>query len=337
MRIRLPFILLITLSASAFAPAGLLAQAIDVEVVEENWEPRYSNAIMAIVEDRIITLNEVRREMAPLIPQIRRESPNEEVFRRRIDEVSREILQNMVDRILIIKDFRAQGMIIPQSYLNSLFDERLNRDFEGDRALLQQFLQAENKTMREYRAELEEEVIVSYMQGQMRGSVTEVSPERIRQFYEENKQRFTQEESVHLRMIMLRPDSQMNRDQAEEMAVEIATKLEAGADFTELAKAHSRDTRARTGGDWGWIERSTLQPRLADVAFSLQKGQHSQPIELQGIQYILFVEDRKDAGVQPLSEVREQIEWTITSMLSRQAQQRWLENLRQKYYVRYIL
>ena len=52
--------------------------------------------------------------------------------------------------------------------------------------------------------------------------------------------------------------------------------------------------------------------------------------------FILYVQDKREAGVQPLTEVRDQIERLLISQMARDAQERYLERLRRDGYVRYF-
>ena len=52
--------------------------------------------------------------------------------------------------------------------------------------------------------------------------------------------------------------------------------------------------------------------------------------------FVLFVEDRKHAGVQSLDEVSPEIEHTLVQQGSRQATERWLERLRRNAYVKHF-
>ena len=63
--------------------------------------PPYENGIAAVVEEKIITFEELRREMSPLIPQIRGESRSEDEFTNKMSQLYLEILQNLIDHVLI--------------------------------------------------------------------------------------------------------------------------------------------------------------------------------------------------------------------------------------------
>ena len=83
--------------------------------------------------------------------------------------------------------------------------------------------------------------------------------------------------------------------------------LKHGEAFEELGKRYSQDVKGELGGDWGWIGRSDLRNELGDIAFSLEIGAHSEPIQIKNDLFIIKVEGRKEAAVQSLTEVRDLI------------------------------
>ena len=308
--------------------AGLSAQT----------DERYTNGIAAVVNDRIITLEEVRREMAPLAPQLQREATSAEDLRRREVEVSREILRNMIDRLLIIKEFHDQGMMVPKSALENEFDNLLTTQFKGDRQLFLDYLRAQGKTVRDYRKELEERIIEGHMRSQQRRTLAEISPERVKEYYEAHKSEFYQKEGVHLRQITFSPQDGDAPGAPLSRAQKAMEALKSGKPFAEVAKEFSEDTTRRTqGGDWGWVNREDIRKELSDAAFSLKKGAYTQPINIDNNVFILYAEDKRPEGVQPLDEVRPRIEAAISADIARKAQGKWLERLRKDAYIKTYL
>jgi peptidyl-prolyl cis-trans isomerase SurA len=299
--------------------------------------PHLANGIAAVVEDRIITLDEVQREIALLIPQLQRDSRNEAEFQQNVRALWDEVVNSLVDRVLIVKNFKKDGAQIPRSYLETELKELIRQDFNGDRGRFLQYLNSQGISVRDFRRDLEERIIVQYMRGQMRRSESIVSPEKMELFYEEKKHTFYQDEAVHLRIIQLTPLTNESDDILLQTAETIERRLQEGESFSDLARRYSQDRRRREGGSWGWIKTDELREDWSEIVAALKPGQASDPITSREGIFILYVEDYRPAGIQPIHQVRDQIETILASQMAREAQTRWLERLRQNAYVRFYL
>jgi peptidyl-prolyl cis-trans isomerase SurA len=316
--------------------SGLLAATGAIAQKAYNiWDPPYRQGLAAEVENTVITFEELRKEMAPLIPRIREASRSRVEFTQRMEELYFEVLQNLIDRVLIVEEFREKEYNLPQTFIENEFDRILIEDFENDRARFLEYLESLGKNVREFRRDLRERIIVSVMRSEKRKSQSQISPERIEQFYNENKINFYVEEAVKLRIVMLRPLADEGPDQMQQTIDLVFEKLNNGTDFAEVARQFSQDSRRERGGDWGWIQRSDLKDELSAVAFSLEAGQYSDAVRLGDQIFILYAEDKRDEGIQPINEVRDRIEEILASQLARQAQEQWIERLRREAYIRY--
>lgn len=305
--------------------------------VNDGLDLRFANGIAAIVEEKVITVDDVRREIAPLIPQIRSESHNEQEFNQKLEQAQDEIIQQLIDRVLIVKEFhKNEKAHVPDSYIDNEIEEQQINEFDGDRSKFLAYLRSRGLTMKDYRKEVEDDLVYNFMRQEQRKSQSTVSPVKIETFYNENKERFYQEDSVHLRMIQfLRHDGQTD-DTLRAQTSEVLAKFKTGEKFADLAREYSQDTRRAKGGDWDWVNRSSIRKEFADVLFSLKKSECSDPIVLSDGAYLLYVEDRKYAGIQPLSAVRAQIENILVTQAALEATQRWLERLRREGYVKHF-
>lgn len=320
---------LLTLACACIATGAIAQKAYNI------WDPPYRQGLAAEVENTVITFEELRREMAPLIPRIREASRSRAEFTKRMEELYFEVLQNLIDRVLIVEEFREKEYNLPQTFIENEFDRILIEDFENDRARFLEYLESLGKNVREFRRDLRERIIVSVMRSEKRKSQSQISPERIEQFYNENKINFYVEEAVKMRIVMLRPLADEGPDQMQQTVDLIYEKLQEGIEFAEVARQFSQDSRRERGGDWGWIQRSDLKDELSAVAFSLEVGEYSEAVQLEDQIFILYAEDKRDEGIQPINEVRDRIEEILASQLARQAQEQWIERLRREAYIRY--
>lgn len=314
---------------------SLLAGKLQGQEAHNIWDPPYKQGIAAAVEDEIITFEQLRQDMAPLIPRVRESSRGSADFEQRMSELYFEMLRNRIDTVLIVNEFKEKEFQIPKTIVENAFDRDLIEKFNNDRSELHKYLQAKGQNVREYRRELLEQIIVSVMRGEKRKSQSQISPERIENFYNENKIHFYEDESVKLRIISLRPLADESEDLMRQNIEKIVTELDNGAPFEEVARKYSQDSRKASGGDWGWIKRPDLKPELSEAAFQLEVGTHSDPIKIGDQVMILYIEDYREEGIQPLSEVRDRIEEILVNQLARQAQDQWLERLRKRAYIRY--
>ena len=321
------------LVASLIASSGL-AQGTPTD---DNLNLRFANGIAAIAEDKIITVDDVRREVTPLIPQLNREARNEQEFNQKLEALQDNAIQNLIDRVLIIKDFQKDDKKhVPQSFVDNAIAEQLTDQFDNDRSKFLAYLHARGTTMREFRKETEEDIIYNYMMHQQHKSQSIVSPVRIEQYYKENKDRFYQDDSVHLRLIQLSRAAGGTDGDLRGQADAILLRVRSGEKFEDLAKEYSSDSRRAKGGDWGWMKRSDLKPEFSEPLFAVKKGECSDAVILPEGCFLLYCEDRKYAGIQPLDEVRDQIERILVQQMGREVEDRWLERLRRNGYVKHF-
>jgi peptidyl-prolyl cis-trans isomerase SurA len=312
------------------APAGKVP-------IDDGLNFRFANGIAAIVEGKIITVDDIRREIAPLLPQVQRESHNEREFNEKLQQLQDSIVQELIDRELVVKEFyKDEKHKVPASYVDNQISEIIATQFDGDRSKFLAYLRSRGISQKDYRKETEEDMVYHYMVGQQRKSASTISPVKIQTFYDENKEHFYQEDQVHLRLIQFTRGSDDTDETLKKKADNVMAQLKAGASFVDLARLYSQDSRRTKGGDWGWQRRSDLRKEFSDILFTLEPGQYTQPIIMPEGAFILYVEERKHAGIQPLDEVRDQIERLLVQQSSQKAQERWLEKLRRNGYVKHF-
>ncbi len=323
---------------AALSPLPSFAQALAPEPAPahvDNFAQRFANGVVAVAEDKVITVDDLRREIGPRMPALQRSARNEKEFNDKLESLQDEVIQEMVDRILIVKDFKKDDKRkVPASYINNAIAEEQIRRFESDRTKFLAYLRNSGMTYRDYRKKVEDDMIYDYMRSQQRKSSNVVSPARVETFYAENKERFQQDDQVHMRLLSLTRQAGESDESLQARAQKIVERLQAGEKFEDLAREVSQDAKRAKGGDWGWQPRADLKAEFSTPLFALTKGQYTAPIIASEAVYLLYVEDRKFAGVQALADVREQIERILINQIARESENRWLERLRRNAYVK---
>ena len=156
----------------------------------------------------------------------------------------------------------------------------------------------------------------------------QVSQQELQSYYDQHRDEFRAPEQVNVRQILIKtplPGSdgkvdQNGIDEAHKKADDALKQLKAGAKFEDLAKKVSEDPSSKNGGSIGWIKRGGFPvPDVDKAAFSLAKGQVSDVINAGYAFVILKVEDKQDAHLKTLAEVKDQIEPLIKQQKAQQA------------------
>ena len=169
-----------TPTATPAAPATPVTPALEAGNPADSLNLRFANGIVAIAEDKIITVADVTREIAPLFQQLQAESKSQKELDERLASLQDSVIQDLIDRVLIIKDFRKdEKKNIPSSYVDNEIANRLSEQFDNDRSKFLSYLRSMGLTLREYHREVEEDIIYGYMRSQQRKSETIVSPVRM--------------------------------------------------------------------------------------------------------------------------------------------------------------
>jgi peptidyl-prolyl cis-trans isomerase SurA len=310
-----------------------------------------ADGIAAVVNDKVITYVQINQQVAETEKLLRQNLQGEELFQR-VKEAKLNVLRALIERELILQDFKKAGGFIPETYTTERINDVIRNEYGGDRVAFIKTLFERGVTIQKYKDEIKDNAIVGYMRNRNVVQTVLVSPYQIEQYYQQNLRLFQQDEQVKVATIVLRkslfpsqktgPDGkQITYDPQEEIAKEILYKLDTGADFADLAKSYSEATNKSDGGELGWVTqngKTAIRSDLWDAIAKLQPGQHTDVITTaDGFYYIVEVEDRKKSAVTPLEDVRAQIEQTVISEQSQVRQQQWLDSLRAKAFIKMFL
>lgn len=147
-------------------------------------------------------------------------------------------------------------------------------------------------------------------------STVSVSDQDLQTFYDQHRDDYRQPEQVKVSHILIKtplpgPDGKVDPngvEQARKKAEDVLKQVKAGGDFAKLAQQYSEDTvSAKNGGELGWIGRGRTVPEFEKAAFSLAKGQTSDLVKSSYGFHIIRVEDKQDAHLKLLAEVKPQI------------------------------
>jgi len=201
-----------------------------------------------------------------------------------VDEFTRELAKRYPDKTSYTdvdstaKFALLNRMIETKRKLAAAYDMGLDEDEE---VLLELRRQTEKMLMNKYY----EKMIVDKM----------VSEEQIRDAFEKQKEEVKASHILIAYVGARGSQAKRSKEEAQKMAADVAQKARAGEDFIELAKKYSDDPSVkRNNGDLGYFTWGRMVPEFQEAAFSLQKGEISDPVETSYGFHVIKVEDRRE-------------------------------------------
>jgi len=227
----------------------------------------------------------------------------------RRDEVYRMILDQVIGYRLLIQEARARNIVAPPAEITAEVD-KIRKQFPTEAAFAEA-LKGRGMTLEQLQTQIREMSMVNQLLGPEVSAKSKVQPAEIQKFYEENKARFKQEESVrasHILITVPKDATPEVKEKAKAQAEALLKQAQGGADFAALAKANSQDPgSAQNGGDLGFFSRGRMVPPFETAAFALEPGGLSGVVETPFGYHIIKVMEKKPARQMELAEVSQDV------------------------------
>lgn len=286
----------------------------------------------ATVNERIITIGDVRRATQEMEMRLRTRYAGEELAQKR-QELFLSGLEQVIDHSLILEEFKALKFEIPDRMIDSEINDIVLSEYKGDRAAMLDELAKQQVTIDEWRDNIRDRIAVGMMRSREIGERIVISPQQILDAYESRKDLYTQPAGVRLRMIFRRGglEGDANREMLERAREEIL----GGKSFGEVAREVSEDPSSPEGGDWGWVKPDQFRDELKRAITALSTGETSGVVGTPEGFYLFHVEETREATTRSLEDVRTEIETDLRRQQTEKLTRDWLTRLRNKYPVIY--
>jgi len=322
-------------AASAAAPAAAPAQAGAVPAGGQATPltpaakpvPAQLPDVVARVNGEDVKKSELEMAIRSLEERARSAVPAEQR-----DAVYRQVLDRLIGFHLLVQEAKARKVVAPPWEVDSQI-EQIKKQFPSEDAF-KQMLQSRGITAEKLRADTAQTIAVNVMlKAELEPKVT-VTADAGKKFYDENKARFRQDDSVHASHILIRTAENADaaaKAKAKSQADDLLAQIKKGGDFAALAKQHSQDPgSAPNGGDLGFFSKGQMVPAFEQAAFSLKPGQTSGVVETPFGYHIIRVSEAKAGRDLSYDEVKGQIEEYLKQQIRDQKSQEFVDQLKAK-------
>ncbi len=255
---------------------------------------------------------------------------------REIKKMEVRALDDLIDRMLILSEFKRMGGNIKDSIVDEQINSFIKNRFGGDRAKFLEELKRTGMTIAQFREVQRDQIAINALRSQNSGdSAIPHTPWAKKKKYDEIKGKFASEGKVKLSIMSL-PKEVPGKSASERAAYvkSLHSRLQKGADFGSIAKKESQDSFASKGGYVGAIGRDTLNPALTQLAYDLPSGRVSPLIDDGPFWRILKSNGRVGQSVPSFEKLEDEVEQRLTMEQRQEYLEVWLKKLRRDANVR---
>jgi peptidyl-prolyl cis-trans isomerase SurA len=291
--------------------------------------------IAAVVNGKPITRTEVRDAVEGMEQMIRMTVRDPDEARRKLAEIRERALDLLIEKQLVLSEFEKMGGSIKPEYIEDEIKRIIIENYGGDRQKFIFELTEHGMTLKKFREQQEKQVVVQMMKQQHMRGIAPPTPVEVSAFYNKNSEKFRDKDFIKISTITIPKypiggDASATVESQKKLAEEVRAKVSGGGDFTQLAKTYSQDSHADQGGEWDWIERSQMDKKVAETAFSLKAGAVSKVVDVGSSFMIILCVAKRPGPEVPIDKVRPEIEKVIKAEKGRDAINGWLVSLARK-------
>ena len=296
------------------------------------------NAIAAKVNGRVITKSKVGFMLSPIFAQLAAQFPRRgPEFERQVLEAREKILQELIDREIIISEFKEmekKGANLPDHVVDKEIKRQILSNYGGDEKRFQEELKRARMSTDGYRKMTREQLIVQAMRAEHFADAPPPLPGEVSKEYAEMKDKIrdtTKDKITFYKIFLPRQDAQnplANPESQLALAEQLAGEIKAGADVAELAKKQSRDAFADKGGFQENLPRTDLATEFAAIIFAGKEGDVLGPLEDPAGFTVVKIVDIMPGPAPALDEVREMVEERVRTKKNSVAYENWIAKKR---------
>jgi len=234
------------------------------------------------------------------------------------------ILASFGDETITLGEFNELWEQVPEDYKLQLDKSMVLDQMISEALLIQEVkvkkLEEDEKVAEQIKKTTEQILVQALIEREILNKV-KVNDEEVLEYYEQNKDGFTEKEQVHLYNILL---------ETEEEAQNVLEQLKAGEDFSEIAIEKSTGPSASNGGDMGFISKGSIIPEIDEAVFALNIGELTDIIKSDYGFHILKVTEKKPESIKTLEEAKDEIMQTLLPEKQKDAFDNLLTELKSK-------
>lgn len=308
----------ITMLAFTLVMFSVLAQAATI------------NKFVAIVNDEVITQQDIDQLLAVLYAQYSQEYKGDELLQK-MEQVKKDILNQVIEDKLVLSRAKELDIKVTESEISERLDY-IKKGFSSEEEFYKT-LETQGVTIANLKDRYRDQIMMKKLVDYEVKSKISVLPSEISDYYEKHKDQYRGTDSYRVKNILIKAKDAVSFELAKVEIENVYNKLKEGGNFDDFAKQFSQGPNAENGGDMGYIKQGQMLEALDMAIFKLKPGEFSEPVKSEIGYHIFKVEDIKYGRLSSLEDVNKDIQMALFQDKFKAQVNEWLSGLKKKAYI----
>ncbi len=276
------------------------------------------NKIAAVVNGEMITAFDVHQQAIPEIMRLNLNVMNDS-DKGTIEAVQRQVLDAMISDILVAQEATRLGIVVSPEEIDNEYRKFVERSGLSQEDFEKQ-LKQQSMTSEDIRTRINTNILRSRLLNHMVTRKVVIDPDDIAAYYEEHKDQFVADRTVHLGLVIFASGND----------VDALIKQAQNGHFNEVAAQSSIGPNPQAGGDIGTLKWTDLAMEWRAILNTMNTGDVSDVFMIEGRKALLHLIENIDGKSLPLEEVSPQIESVLREPKLQERFKEYMEQLRSK-------
>lgn len=320
---------------SFFLLCGLCLSALEKYVLGMETQ---RDSILASVNGESITLQDVILESSAEEARLAAIYTGTELYRK-IEEVRRELLEELIQRKLVYAAYLKNPFEIPSQHVEDSIDALAGVIGDGTRASLERRVKSYGSSMEELRQKAREKIATEVLIYRNCFLHVRITPKEIFETYESMPEKWSKPEQIGIQLLQVLKKKDPGNAEPEEIIKNLQIMLENADEdtFTEIVKKNSTGPNAGQGGKMGWIVRDKLRPEFSEVLRTAEEGKIVGPVETPEGYYFIRVTGIIPAEKVPFEKAAPEIERQLREKAVKERKKFYIDQLKEYAVIRMLI
>ena len=241
---------------------------------------QYIDGVAAVVENHIILKSDVDQMVGMTAMQQKIDiRTNSDIY----EKLQESVIQSMIDQKIMLEMAELDSIVVDEKEVNQSLDQQIEmliNQAGSEENAAEALGQSIKSFRREFWYDMRDRMITERYQQQLLNSIT-ITRSDVKEFYKSYKDSLpVLPLKAKLRHLLLPTTAnKKSKEKVVSFLSDLKLKIENGLSFEEAAKKYSIDPSKDNGGELGWVKRGFLLKSFETVAFTLEIGVISNPVE----------------------------------------------------------